>query len=801
MSSQRDFARENPRGGSGTRTRRSISAVGSVPRGPSRLRRWVRGGLALFVFGIVCAVIGYWALIFYYQHQLPQIVSVEDYRKMARELTRIVSDDGAVLAELGEERRSLVDPSDIPKHVKDAVLAAEDADFYQHGGLDYFGMARAMYRNIRNVRIKEGASTITQQVAKTLFLSSERTVSRKLKEVVLAHELESKLSKDEILYLYLNQIYWGHGRYGIKEAARHYFGKSLKELTIADAALLAGLLPAPERFSPFNSEQKARERRAFVLDQMAQHGFLARELTDAAKREPMRLNLTPDPNLGIGAYAAAMAEREVIEILGAERVKQGGLRIVTTIDVRMQREAERMVRSELAKIDTQFGWAAPLEQLPPSRIPDRIAVMRDAVRGRGIRSGEIVTGVVTAVDAAHKSYSVHVGLGLGRLSFASLSRYRGGRSPEAVFAVGDVLRVSPRLPLTGEWPDDARLPQLTAELGPQAALVAIDPATRAIKALVGGYDYETHPFNRASMSRRQAGSTIKPFVYGAALEAGVITPSTRFDNVPESYPTGGGKWWTPKNYSGGYDGKSYSARLSLAKSINVVAVKVLEKVGVARFQEFLKRVGVSAQVARDLSVALGSTGVSAIELCNAYATLAAAGEFAEPVLVSRVEDSRGNVLYEASRAPRRGTTAEVASWLTEMMQAVVTHGTAKSLISLGRPIAGKTGTTDKGIDTWFVGYVPQLVTAVWVGFDDMRAVDKASGGTIAAPLWGRFMAASLETTPPRAFARPEGVGALGPVEEPTAGTTVNAADLPAQPVPCEGPDCAPPAPSTELLYE
>ncbi len=814
------------------------------PKSPrSRLSRWLRRGVLLMVLGLLSIVVSYWAVVFYFEHKLPDIFTVQDYLESAQEMSRVLGSKGEVLEELGEQKRTVALQEEIPELVKQAVLAAEDADFYTHGGLDYWGMARAMWRNIRQQRIREGASTITQQVAKTFFLSSERTISRKLREVVLARELEKKLSKDEILFLYLNQIYWGHGRYGVREAAQFYFGKTLAEVTLADAALLAGLIAAPERFSPFNDEQKARERRAFVLDQMAKHSFATSEATQAAKHEPIKLNFAPTPELGVGAYAVAMVDRVVVEKVGEARMKRGGLRIYTTIDTRMQRAAELAMQKGLEDIDLQYGLARPIEQLPTSRIPDRIEQLRRLHLSRGIRSGEVVLGVVTAKDTVAKYYVVNVGFGACRLPFAGVRRYTEGVEPEALFEVGDVIRVSPRLALTGPWADDAIPPLVNLDLGPQGALVAIDPRTREVKSLVGGYDFDTHPFNRASMARRQAGSTFKPFVYAAALEAGVIEPTTRFDNVPESYRVGPHDFWTPRNYSGTYDGRSYTARLALAKSINVIAVKALEKVGLKKFTEFVHRIGIRSDIAQDLSVALGSTAVSPFELANAYATLASGGLVGDVTLVTRIEDARGNVLWEAKPVRARGTTAEVSYRITEMMEAVVTSGTAKSLQSLGRPIAGKTGTTDKGIDTWFAGYTPELVTVVWVGFDDMRAVDKATGGTIAAPLWQRFVASALETTAPTPFTRPSGLKALGPIEDilpgrsapvlvaepmpdtpaghedaPAGGEAVDApaggdvpaggdegspedgpAGEPAEPLPSDDP--APGAPPTELLYE
>jgi penicillin-binding protein 1A len=724
----------------------------------------------LGLLGLAVAIIGYWALVFYYEHRLPEVFRTEDYLAETVQANRIVSSEGDVLYEYGDQRRSVIPQERIPKIIKSAVLAAEDADFYRHDGLDYLGMARAMYKNLRDQRFSQGASTITQQIAKTFFLSSEKTIERKLKEVVLARRLEHELSKDELLYLYLNQIYWGHGRYGIGEAARFYFGKEVEAVTLADAALLAGLIAAPERYSPFKSLRKATERRAFVLDQMALHGLIDVAAADEAKREPIRLRFSADrdPHLGLGGYATAMVKRFVIDAVGSQRVAQGGLIVHTTIATRTQQIAERTLRRGLVGIDKMFGLAEPLRHVSEGRIPRLVAQLKRKLPRNGVRSGKIVLGVITAIDTASGHYVVNIGYGPGRLPFTSVARYSDGHPPEAAYRVGDVIRVSPRTRLASSW-SDGRLPVFNIDQGPQAALVAIEPRTRAIRALVGGYDFETHPYNRAASARRQAGSTFKPIVFAAALEAGAINTDTRFANIPETYSRGiGGGVWQPKNFSKRYDGKKYTARLALAKSINVIAVKVLQRLGLAKLTSFARKIGIQGKIERDLSVALGSTEVSPLELANAYSSFAAMGMYRDAILVTKIEDNAGQVLFEQSGRATRVLSSEVAWRATEMMRAVVTHGTAKRLKGIGRPVVGKTGTTDKGIDNWFAGYSRELVSVVWVGFDDRRSVEKATGGTIAAPIFGRFIADALEGRRVREFRPPPGVQPLSRVAAPEA---------------------------------
>ena len=753
------------------------------------------------------AVMGYWALIFYFENRLPPIFDPGDYLKHTSQVTRVYSADGDVLAEIGDQRRTVVAPEDIPKLLKQAVLAAEDADFYDHEGLDYWGMARAMYKNVRDQRFSQGASTITQQVAKTFFLTSEKTISRKLKEVVLARRLEQKLTKDQILYLYLNQIYWGHGRYGLGEAARFYFGKDLKGLTLADAALLAGMIAAPERYSPFRDKDKAAERRAFVLDQMARHGFIAPERARAAKHEPIRLNFRGDPQLGLAPYAMDSVRAFLSKRFGPE-VGRLGLRVETTIDARLQREAEQAIRSGLEAVDRLYDLAAPIEHISKARVAAYIHKLAKALPTRGIRSGEVALGVVTGIDRKAHAYRVHVGLGPARLPFSSVERYRGRLEAHELYEVGDVVRVSPRHPLPASWDDSGNLPAINLDQGPQSALVAIDPKTRHIKALVGGYDHGTHPFNRAQQARRQAGSTFKPIVFAAAIESGIVEPLTELRNVPETYRMGRGRYWKPKNFNGKYDGKVYTARMALAKSINVIAVKILEDTKLKRATHFARRIGITSDIPQNLSVALGSVAVSPQELTGAYATFASGGWAQESILVTRVTDAAGKVLYEAPVERKRATTAKVAYRITEMLQAVVSHGTGKRARSIGRSAAGKTGTTDHGVDTWFAGYTPELVCSVWVGFDDLRPVRKATGGRLAAPIWARFMTAALEGTPVGRFEPPAGVQ---PLPDIRSMALAHRSGLPAKPPGGAEPseelesDLPPASPSAsdgmELLYE
>jgi len=729
--------------------------------------RLLRATIILALVGVVMAIVGYWGLVLYYEKSLPDIFEPEDYIKQTAQVTRVYSRQGDVLATIGDEIRTVVPADAIPDTVKHAVLAAEDADFYDHAGLDYIGMMRAFYTNIRDQKIRQGASTITQQVAKTFYLTSERTISRKLKEVVLARKLEQKLSKDEILFLYLNQIYWGHGRYGVAEAARYYFGKDLQSLTVSDAALLAGIISAPERYSPFRDLEKATQRRAFVLKQMAANGFIDEELAEKTMHEPIRLNFQGEPHLGLGAHGVDMVKGQLRKQFEKKQIRQGGLQVFTTIDTRMQREGEMAIRRGLERLDASYKLSSPIDHVRKRDLTRYGKRLRKEIKGNKIRSGQVVLGVVRAVDTVAEAYQIDVGLGRLPMPFTQVERYSAeGQVLSEVYTVGDVLRVSPRFTVkesSSNNPDNS----LNLDQGLQGALIGIDPRTRAVRAIVGGYDHRSHPFNRAALAKRQAGSTIKPIIFAAGLETGAIKRNSTMINQPESYPTGRGRYWKPRNFSNRYDGKPYTMEQALAKSINVIAVKVLERTKIEPARKYAKKVGIHSPIERDLSIALGSTAVAPMEIANAYATFASGGLFQKPVLLTRVTDSRGNTLYQDPGQSVRVTSAETSYDISHMLKSVVETGTGKRARLPGRPAAGKTGTTQNGMDSWFVGYTPELATAVWIGFDDRRPVRKATGGKLAAPIWSRFMSSALRGLPVSWFKGPNGQKPVGARPQPT----------------------------------
>jgi penicillin-binding protein 1A len=622
-----------------------MSSIESPPGFGTRLLSWtVRCCVVLAVLSGL-AGIGLHGLGVWFEGDLPPVKSVADYRKAALQTTRVFARDGRLVAELWRERRTLVAGADIPDHVRQVAVAAEDGDFYRHDGVDLLGIARAMVINLRDQRFSQGASTITQQLARSFYLTADKTLQRKVREVFLARKLEMHLSKDEILTLYLNQIYFGHGRWGIAEAARYYLDKSVAELTVPDAALLMALVPAPERLNPLVALQESLKRRNRIIDRMVTQGY-----ADAAKAALFR---EARPALADGRDVTPSADwfidvvkRRLIEALGRDQVMSGGLSVYTTLDLEAQ----------------------------------------------------------ASVDAAVKRHL--------------------GDAPSA----------------------------------PQGAVVVLEAGTHAVRAISGGANFKKSVFNRAIQAHRQAGSTVKPFVYGSAFERGVLTPESELLNTARCY-RGAKRPWCPKNAGGKHDDQPTSISDALTRSLNVIAVQALGKVGISAFTDFMRRAGVRSAVPSNLTAALGSGEVTPLELTNAYATLASHGLHGEPVFVSRVEDVGGRIVYAERSSPRQTIAREVAGVLTQMLSRVVAEGTGRRARLKGLNVAGKTGTTNGRVDAWFVGFtVPEgneasYVAGVWVGHDDNTPLARGSGGTTAAPLWADVMGGWLSPSDQHASLR------------------------------------------------
>jgi len=776
------------------------------------------------------------ALAYVYQEvsrDLPDLEKLADYRPA---LTSTVFDrKGRPIGEFYDERRLLVPVGKIPKLVVLAFVAGEDDTFFEHTGLDYLSIARAAWVNLRaGGKVKQGGSTITQQVAKSLLLSSERSVLRKLKDMLLARRIEQHFTKDEILYLYLNQIYLGHGAYGVGQAARSYFGKEVADLTPAEAALIAGMPKAPSDYSPYNNPEAAENRRLYVLQRMLEEGYLDRAAYDTAVANPPRLAPPPDrDDYAVAGYFAEEVRRILYERLGSETTLRGGLTVETTLDVDLQHSAVKALRTGLEAYDRRHGgFRGPVRKVGRDAIDaELIELAREnqltpaeiAPDGLHLSQTRAYTGVVTAVDApggaatvalAPRAFAVvhtaDVAWALGRKVEAEEEEGAAAADPQAiarVLHVGDVLRFAVKplgaaggaadgarsapdsagtaLGAAGNAADGARSAPgliLTQEPRVEGALVSRDVESGEVLALVGGYDFARSEFDRATQARRQPGSAFKPFVYGAALAHGFNPMSMLIDTPIVMVDPGTGQLWKPENYTKKFLG-AITAREALARSINSATIHLFIEVGAKHVIDYAQRLGIRSPLGAHLSLALGSTEVSLLELTDAYSTIADAGRRVPPVFITRVRDRNGKVLLEnvvlgdisagavaakSGRKPLPSVSSageadqaippEQAFLMTTMLRAVIDepYGTAHKAAALGRPLAGKTGTTDDQKDAWFVGFSPELATGVWVGYDEKEVLgDKETGGRAALPIWIDFMSTALVDVPIRDFSVPD----------------------------------------------
>jgi penicillin-binding protein 1A len=744
-------------------------ATAKPPQGKRRwvwLKRCAYAAAVLVLAGMIGLVIG----VRHVESTLPPTPDLRgNYHPP--QVTRVVARDGTLLAELFTERRTVVSLESLPAHVKLAVLAAEDANFYNHEGLNYLGIVRAFVVNLRAGRTRQGASTITQQVVRALLLDPERTYKRKIREALLARRLEQELTKDEILELYLNHVYFGRGRYGIEEAARDSFGKSAKDLTIAEAALLAGLLPSPEAYSPRRDLTKALSRRAFVLGQMHEKGFLNDAQYGAAKDEPVRLSAAVEVDTELAPEAVEIARR-MLRQLEPDRYARGGFTITTTIDPRLQAAARKALDIDLDAYDKRHGLLGPLRAPTVAQLDKRGRVIKAASKEPAVYDGtpsfeshKVFTGVVTGADDVLGTFDVRVGDTTGSVKLADYERYNPGRLAASAFAPVDArVRVSLLAPIpagTGTGTDAGAIVTkvpLRLESGPEGAVVAVDARTRQILALVGSYEAVSGGLDRATQSKRQPGSTFKPILYSYAIHSRRFTPATLVDVAPGVFEGG----YHPSNYEGWTGTDPLRLREVLANSVNVGAVRVLADVGPAGVVQWAQALGIRSPMKPDLSLALGSYEVEPVELCGAYATFAAGGIYEEPQLVSRIvgPDGKDTPLPPPLAAHRVLEEAE-AYVTTSLLTSVIDHGTGARAKQLGRPLAGKTGTSNTSKDTWFAGYSTDIVAVVWVGYDDGKSLGAGETGASAAlPAWMDFMRTAHEHKPASEFPRPQGVTAV-----------------------------------------
>ncbi len=686
---------------------------------------------------------------------LPSLEVLTDYRpKMP---LKVYSEDGGLLAEFGEERRSVVRLKDVPLVMRQAILAAEDERFYQHGGVDTQGVLRAAVSNILSGGVKEGASTITMQVARNFFLSSDRTMRRKLNEVMLAFKIEHTLSKDEIFELYINQIYLGQRAYGFAAAAQTYFGKPIAQINLAEAAMLAGLPKAPSAYNPVANPPRAKARQQYVLKRMRELGFIT--AAELAKAKETKL-LVRGSSRSYGAAASHLAEmvRQYAYQRYGEQIYASGMKIYTTIRMVEQKAAEDAVRAGVVEFNRRRGYPGPEAQVRLSEDEEARAQAMAGALGRDEVNG-LLPAIVTEIGKKQIRVRLRSGdevtLGESEVGFARNAL--SAKTPAAKrLQVGSLVRVVQLAP--GQPWQLSYLPQV------EAALVAISPDTGAIRALVGGFDFSRNQFNHVTQAWRQPGSSFKPFIYSAALERGV-TPATVFDDAPlEVDPAQtGDQLWEPKNYDGEADGPT-TMRTALYKSKNLVAIRVLQATGTEFAQAHALRFGFTPErIPPYLTMALGAGEVTPLQLVSAYAVFANGGMLPRPYYLTRVTDKDGKVLESFAAQPaERVLEARNAFVMTSLLQDVVRRGTAAAASSLGRSdLAGKTGTTNDHRDTWFAGYSPDRVAVTWMGYDQPRPMGPGETGSQAAlPIWMRYMSVALKGVPMKAYSVPEGVVTL-----------------------------------------
>jgi penicillin-binding protein 1A len=682
---------------------------------------------------------------------LPSLEGLEEYQPSVT--TTLYTDQEEPFASFYEQRRSLLPLARIPEQLKQAVLAVEDSRFYEHRGLSPRAIVRATLTNLLTQRKSQGGSTITQQLARVLFLTPEKSFSRKIKEALLAIEIEKHYSKDKILELYFNQVYFGHGAYGVEAAAQTYFKRSVSDLSLADAAMLAGLPSAPNRFSPIVDPIRARRRREHVLHRMAQQNFITRAQAEAASRTLFdETHFTRSRT--VAPYFVEHVRQALEETYGAYALYNSGLKVHTTLNLKMQRAAEEALVGGLRDLDKSRGYRPRTGRAPEAP--------RTRIGPYTPRTGEILPGTVLKVKA--NSLEIQLGRYRGELPLETM-QWTNITNLASAFREGD-----PVLVQVLSVDEQRKAVELALEQDPEleGALIALDPRDGAIKAMIGGYDFERSKFNRAVQARRQPGSAFKPFVYATAFDRG-LTPSTIIEDSPITFHFRvGGKVveWSPENYDRKFHGPT-TLRRALENSINVVTVKLIERVGVDPVIRMAHQMGIESELRREVALALGVSEVTPLELVSAYGVLANGGVRAEPFAIRRVTDSQGRTLEEHVVEPHEVMRPETAYILTNVMKGVVERGTATRARILKRPLAGKTGTTSEATDVWFIGFTPSLVAGVWVGFDVKRSLGPAeTGGRLALPLWIAFMQRVLPDLPDGDFPIPENLATI-PVNHAT----------------------------------
>ena len=713
-------------------------------------------------------------LIYYFSKDLPDTAQLRDYEPPVT--TRLHAGDGSILAEYSHERRLFLPSSAIPQLVKQAFISAEDKNFYNHVGVDPEGVMRAVTVLAQGGRHVQGASTITQQVAKNFLVGNERSIERKIREALVAFRIEAAYPKDKILELYLNEIYLGLGNYGVAAAALNYFNKSVNELTLAEAAYLAALPKAPSNYNPFQNRERALERRNYVIDRLIADDYVTAEEGAKAKAEPLGVNpRVLSPNTYVAGYFAEEVRRQLLEQQSEKKLYEGGLSVRTTLDPKMQAWTRKALADGLVRFDEAHGFRGAMNHID---ISSDWGVTLAAIPALGdVKPWRLAVVLDVNGDAAR------IGLQPGREKSGEVAREREtgllttegmrwtGRTPRTALTTGDVIYVEPLAGRAGQY----RLRQIPEISG---AMIAMDPHTGRVFSMVGGFSFDQSSFNRATQALRQPGSSFKPFVYATALDNG-YTPSSSILDEPISIQQADGTYWTPENFEGGHGTGAHPLRYGIEHSKNMMTVRLAKDVGMPLIAEYAKRFGVYDEMTPYLSMALGAGETTLLRMVTGYSMLANGGKRIKPTLIDRIQDRWGKTVYRHDE--RQCIGCDSAKWenqlepklidkreqvldpltayqITSIMEGVIQRGTGVSIRSVGKHLAGKTGTTNDAKDLWFVGFSPDLAVGVFIGYDRPRSLGShAQAAQFAAPIFRDFMTVALKDKPDTPFRVPPGI--------------------------------------------
>lgn len=710
--------------------------------------------LGIILFSFLLSVGGVFGYIYVLSRELPSVEQLKDFQYDRP--TIIYDRNGDVIAELGTERRYPIALESMPDYMWQSVVAVEDARFFEHGGVDIMGIMRAFISNMKAGRVVEGGSTLTQQLVKIIYLTPEKKLKRKIKEAILAYRMDNFLSKEKILEMYLNQVYFGRGAYGVEAAALNYFDKTALELTLAEAAMIAGIPKAPGIYAPHISMEKTLNRRNHVLYRLYETGYINEAVYKAAIEEPITIIDRIKPKNAQAGYFTDMVVKFLAEEFKNSDSENSGYEVFTTLDLELQKNAETAVKDNLIRLTKQLGYTGDLgvfEEIKDEsheekerRIDEALKVDKAYINALGFQKA-----IVTKLDKNQTEIILADGTtGYLRINDNKWARPIGGRYSQLA-DFGTILKKNSIIYVSVINKDNGYF-VLESEPNLESAFLALEPDTGAVLAVVGGFDYSKSMFNRAVQAKRQVGSLFKPIVYAAALEHGYNIMSEIYDAPVVKATETEGEYWKPSNVTGRFYGL-ITIKDALTRSVNVVTIKLAEKIGIGTIIRYAKNFGLTGNLPRDLSISLGSGSAPLFELVNAFSVFSNLGYRVQPLIVDRIEDGKGNILKEFSSTEKlQVIKPETAQIMNEIMENVIESGTGRRAKVLNRPIGGKTGTTNDFKDAWFVGYLPNVVAGVWVGHDDFKTIGNSMGGAnTALPVWVEFMNTSLSKFPYAVF--------------------------------------------------